>query len=121
MGEYMSAIIAIIAVIMTLTVLFKILWAQRKREQRHKWLLENGKPGKARIIAVRDTKIRNSQDDFVIEITLLVLEPSPEKEHRITTVAVSPLDFHRIGVGAEIPVSLHPDNHSVTIDLPASK
>ena len=124
MGEHTSVIItitAITAVIITLITLFKILWAQRKREQQHKWLLENGKPGKARIVAVQDTKIRNSQDYFVLEITLLVFEPEPEKEHRITRVAVSPLDFHRIGVGAEVPVFLHPDSQGVTIELPASK
>ena len=124
MGDSTTLIIVIFTIIMAfigMIAVIKILWAQRKRQQLHGWLLENGTPGTARIISVRDTKVRNSQDYFVLEIELLVLDPRHEKEHRTTSVAVSPLDFHRVGAGAEVPIFIHPDEHSVTLNLPASQ
>lgn len=113
-------VIGLIAVVSTVSTLAILLGRQYKASKQRHWLLDNGRLAKARIISVRDTKIRDSQDHFVLEVTIEVTAPYAETSPRIFTAPVSPLDFHRVSPGAEVAVRLHPDGTGVAFDLRAA-
>lgn len=115
------AFIGVFALVTSLATVFFALRAQKNASRKHAWLLENGTPGRARIVSVRDTRIRDSRDYFVLELGVQLTEPRAEKTTRTMSASVSPLDFHRVGVGEEIPVRIHPDGTSIAPDLPASR
>ena len=113
-------LIIVLSLISPLTLLFSIMRKREKRIGEQRWILEHGRPGRARITAVRDTRARDGRDYFILEISIEVIEPHVKQLHPTVRTAVSPLDFHRIDVGKEVTIRLHPESSEIALDLPAS-
>lgn len=104
-----------------LTTTLLMIAPYRKSFRQQNWLLDNGLPGTALIENIRDTKVRDSRDYFVLDVTIKIISPSVSQPIRNLSAHVSPLEFHRIGIGQEVPIRLHPDNDEVALDLPLSR
>ena len=113
-------LIIVVSLISPLALLFSIMRKRGKHLSEQRWILKNGRPGKARITAVRDTRARDGRDYFILEISVEVIEPRSVQPLRTVRTAVSPLDFHRLDAGQELAIRLHPESGEVALDLPAS-
>ena len=113
-------LIIAVSLISPLALLFSIMRKREKRISEQRWILKNGRPGKAQITTVRDTGARDGRDHFILEISIEVIEPRLEQPHVTVRTAVSPLDFHRLDAGQEVAIRLHPEHSKVALDLSAS-
>lgn len=99
---------------------YGIVGKQRKLERDQLRIRQEGTTAKARLMAVRDTRARNSRDDFLVELDLDVHAAQGSPAFRKTVVVpVSPLDFHYFRVGEELPVRVSRDGKGVTPDFDA--
>ena len=116
----MIVVLICLSMTSTLAVLFSIMRKRGKETSAQKEILKNGQPGKARITSVRDTNVRNGRDYFILQVSIEVIEPTSMQGPLTLRTPVSPLDFHRMDVGADIDIRLDPRTGQATLVLPAT-